>query len=249
MAPRRIDPADIASALPPGGRTLVGRVLRRVAAARRSGDARRRGAGGDDFHGYLRSRPQQAHLSGQSALPGRDVLPDAGAEGGGRRGHVPAALLRRHPRAAAQGPDRRGAVHGDAAGPRTGSAASVRSSIFSPTSGRRSRSASRISIRICRACAGLPAFRFPNSPPVVEQEQPLLGIGRRGRGPDVRGDRAQCRALDRRRRHGPGGARQDTDRRAAGAVHGGAVCESIPASSAKPSSISRRPARWPAASR
>ena len=83
MAPRRLDPHNIASALPPGGRTLVagcsGESLLLADAVKHAGDA----LGAMTFTGIFVPGLNTRTYLANPEMPSGDLFPDAGAEGGG----------------------------------------------------------------------------------------------------------------------------------------------------------------------
>ena len=150
MAPRRLGPHDLASALPPGGRTLVagcsGESLLLAEAVMRAGER----LGAMTFTGiFVPGLNTRTYLANPNCRVETFFLTPELKAAGDAVAFLPLVLWR-HSRPAADPSRSMPRCSWRRRPTRTALAASGRSSIFSLTSGRKSRSASRISILVCR---------------------------------------------------------------------------------------------------
>ena len=176
-------------------------------------------------------------------LPRRDVLPDAAAQGGGRGDAVPAALLCRHSRAAAQRPHRRGSVHGDAAG-------RARDLRFRPDRRFPCRALAAIPVRIAHINPRLPRVAGPCRIPFATSPPMSKAIRICSRSPTRRTTPFRAPSASNIARFVPDGATiqtglgKDPRRGAAGVARAAGLEDPFRPRSPRRSATSRTRARW-----
>ena len=209
MPPRRLDPDDLASVLPPGGRVLVracsGELLLLAEAVARAGET----LGAMTFTGIFVPGLNTRTYLANPIVPRRDVLPDAGAEGGGRGDEVSAASAT--------------AIFCDGCAPSPIDAAlfmatppdAAGNCSFGPVVDFLAELWPRIPVRIAHINPRLPRVASPCRIPFealtayVEGEQDLLGIADRADDAVSQAIGEARRAIRAGRRDDPDGPRQD----------------------------------------